>query len=58
MYGCAYIYILYITYIIYIIYKSHMSAGFSLRGIGGNPSIAKNLLIHPAPGKISSPTKG
>ena len=50
MYDCAYIYIY-----IYI-YQQH----FSYWGIEGNPPLppARNLLMHPTPGTISSPTKG
>ena len=54
MYDCAYIY--YYYYYIYI-YQQH----FSYCGIGGNsspPPLAKNVLIHPTPGTISSLTKG
>ena len=49
---CVFIYISHV-YIIYILYI----AGFSLLGDRGNPPLAKNLLILPAPGTISSPTK-
>ena len=55
IYIYIYIYIYYIYYCIYILY---ISAGFSLLGDRGNPPLAKTLLIHPAPGTISSPTKG
>ena len=53
-----YIYI----YIYKIICILHISAGFSLLGDRWYPhppsTLAKNLLIHPAPRTISSPTKG
>ena len=40
-------------------YILYISAGFFVLGDRGNPPpLAKNLLIHPAPGTISSPTKG
>ena len=57
------LYIMYIYYIYYILYIKYIyiyiSAGFSLLGDGGkSPQLAKNLLIHPAPGTISLPTKG
>ena len=57
------LYIMYI-YIIYIIFYTlniyiYISAGFSLLGNRGKfPQLAKNLLIHPAPGTICLPTKG
>ena len=58
MHDCAYIYIYYVFYIYNIYIYIYISAGFSLLGGTGNPPLAKNLLIHPAPGTISSPTKG
>ena len=50
---CFHIYITCIYYI-YILYI----AGFFLLGDRGNPPTSKNLLILPAPGTISPPTKG
>ena len=57
------LYIMYIYYIYYILYIKYIyiyiSAGFSLLGDRGkSPQLAKNLLIHPAPGTISLTTKG
>ena len=52
-------YIYYILYIKYIYIYIYISAGFSLLGDREkSPQLAKNLLIHPAPGTISLPTKG
>ena len=57
-----YIYIIYIKFYtlnIYIYIYIYISTGFSLLGDRGkSPQLAKNLLIHPAPGTISLPTKG
>ena len=64
MYDCAYIYIYIYIYIYYILYISYTyilyiyytnQQGFPFWGIGVIPPLAKNLLIHPAPGTISSP---
>ena len=49
-----YIHIIYfILHYIYYIYQQ----GFPYSGIGGNPPLAKNLLIHLAPGTNFSDTK-
>ena len=61
MYDCAYIYIyiyIYIMCFIYITYTYTYQQGFPYWGVGVIPPLAKNLFIHPAPGTISSPTKG
>ena len=64
MYDCTYIYIYiyiyYILYILYILYYMYYiyQQDFSCWGIGDNPPTRQNLLVHPAPGTISSPTKG
>ena len=61
MYDCAYIYIYIYIYILCVLYISHIytyQQGFPYWGIGVIPPLAKNLLIHPAPGTISPPTKG
>ena len=49
-----YIYMYMYIYITYYIYHQ----GFSTGGEEVIPSLAKTLLIHLAPGTISSPTKG
>ena len=48
------LYYIILYYVIYYIYQQ----SFPHWRIGCNPSLAKNLLIHPSPGTISSPTKG
>ena len=54
----CFIYITYIYIYIYILYIYYTyQQGFPYWGIGVIPPFAKNLLIHPAPGTISSPTK-
>ena len=42
----------------YILYIDYTYQGFPYWGIGVIPPIAKKLLILPAPGTISYPTKG
>ena len=49
---------IYITYIYIYIYIYIYQQGFPYWGIRGIPPLAKNLLIYPAPGTISFPTKG
>ena len=61
MYIYIYIYIYYVfsyIYHMYILYIDYTYQGFPYWGIGVIPPIAKKLLILPAPGTISYPTKG
>ena len=58
MYNCAYIYIyIYIMFYIYHIYILYIT-GFSLLGDRAIPPTSDICSFNPAPGTISSPTKG